>query len=106
MTPLWLTLEGQPPGALIIKKFNKSSFSYNDFFVILATHRNASASGLNGIPFARFTKNVQKQTYSFSKFFKLALKDEKSLGNCELLKRYVFLKLAIHLIPNSQTFAQ
>ena len=68
MTPLWVTLEDQPPDALIIKKFNKSSLSYNDFFVILATHRNASASGLNGIPCKVYKKCPETSKFLFKIF--------------------------------------
>ena len=97
-------LEGLPQEPPLLKKFNKSSFSYDDLFAILATRRNASAPGLNGI-LTRFTK-VQKQTNFFSKFFMLVSKGAKSLYNGKVLKSYIFLRLALHLIPNSQTFAQ
>ena len=40
-----------PPEPSLLKKFNKSSFPYDDFFEILSTRRNASAPGLNGIPY-------------------------------------------------------
>ena len=52
-------LEGLPPEPPPLKKFNKSCFSFDDFLQILSSHRNASAPGLNGIPY-RFTKNVPK----------------------------------------------
>ena len=48
---------------LFLKKFNKSSFSYNDFLEILLTHRNSSAPGLNGI-----TYKVYKKCSKISKF--------------------------------------
>ena len=44
------SLEDLPPKPSLLKKINKSSFSYNDFFEILLTCRNASSPGLNGIP--------------------------------------------------------
>ena len=53
----------------------------------------------------RFTKNVQKQANFFSKLFMLVSKGAKSLNNGEMLKSYIFLRLALHLIPDSQTFA-
>ena len=104
-TPL-CNLEGLRPGPPLLKKFNKSSFSYDDFFAILATPRNASAPGLNDIYLTRSTKNVQKQDNFFSEFFMLVSKGVKSLYNGEVQKRYIFQRLVLHLIPNSQTFAQ
>ena len=56
--------------------------------------------------FARFRKNVRKPANFFLKFFKLVSKGVKFLYNDEVLKRYIFLSLALHLIPNSQDFAQ
>ena len=44
-------MEGLLPQPPLLKKFNNSSFSYDDFFVTLATRRNAPAPGLNGIPY-------------------------------------------------------
>ena len=49
-------LEDLPPEPSLLKKFNKSSFSYNDFFEILLARRNASAPGLNGIPYKVYKK--------------------------------------------------
>ena len=45
------TLEGLPPELQLLKKFNKNCFFFDDFFEILSSHRNTSASGLNGIPY-------------------------------------------------------
>ena len=56
-------LEDLPPEPSLLKKFNKSSFSYNDFFEILLTRRNASAPGLNDIPY-----KVYKKCSKISKF--------------------------------------
>ena len=50
-------LEGLPSEPLLLKKFNKSCFSYDDFLDILSSLRNASAPGLNGIPYKVY-KNV------------------------------------------------
>ena len=66
-TPLG-NLEGLPPEPPLLKKFNKSSFSYDDFFVILATRRNASAPGLNGIPYKVYKKCPKKKPISFQNF--------------------------------------
>ena len=71
-------LEGLPPEPPLLKKFNKSSFSYDDFFAILATHRNASAPGLNGIPY-KVNKKCPKPANFFSIFFMLVSKGAKSL---------------------------
>ena len=56
-------LEELPPEPSLLKKFNKSSFSYNDFLEILLTRGNASAPGLNGIPY-----KVYKKCSKISKF--------------------------------------
>ena len=56
-------LEDLSPEPSLLKKFNKSSFSYNDFLEILLTRRNASAPGLNGIPY-----KVYKKCSKISKF--------------------------------------
>ena len=56
-------LEDLPPEPSLLKKLNKSSFSYNDFLEVLLTHRNASAPGLNGIPY-----KVYKRCSKISKF--------------------------------------
>ena len=52
-----------PSEPLLLKKFNKSCFSYDDFLDILSSHRNASAPGLNGIPY-----KVYKRCPRISKF--------------------------------------
>ena len=66
-TPLG-NLEGLPPEPLLLKKFNKGSFSYGDFFAILATHRNASAPGLNGIPYRVYKKCPKTSQFLFKIF--------------------------------------
>ena len=76
-TPLG-NLEGLPLEPPLLKEFNKSSFSYDDFFAILATHRNASAPGLNGIPY-KVNKKCPKPANFFSIFFMLVSKGAKSL---------------------------
>ena len=65
-TPLG-NLEGLPPEPPLLKKFNKSSFSYDDFFAILATRRNASAPGLNGIPYKVY-KSPKTSQFLFKVF--------------------------------------
>ena len=66
-TPLGY-LEGLPPEPPLLKKFNKSSFSYDDFFPILATRRNASAPGLNGIPYKVYKKCLKASQFLFKIF--------------------------------------
>ena len=56
-------LEGLPPEPFLLKKFNNSCFSDNDFLEILSSRRNASAPGLNGIP-----NKVYKRCPRISKF--------------------------------------
>ena len=56
-------LKDLPPEPSLLRKFNKSSFSCNDFLEILVTCRNASAPGLNGIPY-----KVYKKCSKISKF--------------------------------------
>ena len=56
-------LEDLPLEPALLKKFNKSFFSYNDFLEILLTLRNASAPGVNGIPY-----KVYKKCSKISKF--------------------------------------
>ena len=55
-------LEGLPSEPSLLKKINKSGFSY-DFLEILSSHRNASAPSLNGI-----TYKVYKTCTKISKF--------------------------------------
>ena len=61
-------LEGLPPEPSLLKKFSKSSFSYNDFFEILMTRRNASAPGLNGIPYTVYKKSSKITKFLFKIF--------------------------------------
>ena len=51
--------------------------------------------------FLQFCQGFQKMSEKM-----LVSKDVKSLYNSEVPKRYIFLRLALHLMPNSQTFAQ
>ena len=44
-------LEGLPDKPPLLNSFPTNCFSFEDFFRILSTRRNASAPGLNGIPF-------------------------------------------------------
>ena len=66
-------LQGLPPAPSLLKKLNKSSFSYNDFFEILLTCRNASAPGLNGIPYKVYKKHSKLSKFLF-KVFQACLK--------------------------------
>ena len=61
-------LEDLPPEPSLLKKFNKSSFSYNDFLEILLTRRNASAPGLNGIPYKVYKKCPKISKFLFKIF--------------------------------------
>ena len=59
-TPL-ANLESLLPESPLLKKFNKSPISYDDFVEILATPRNASAFDLNGIPLQGLPKMFQNK---------------------------------------------
>ena len=61
-------LEGLPPELLLLKKFNKSCFSYDDFLDILSSRRNASAPGLNGIPYKVYKKCPRISKFLFKNF--------------------------------------
>ena len=58
-------LEGLPPEPLLLKKFSKSCFSFDDFFEILSSRRNASAPGLNGIPYTVYKKCPKVSKFLF-----------------------------------------
>ena len=58
-------LEGLPPEPPLLKKFNKSCFSYDDFLVNLSSRRNASAPGLNGIPYKVYKKCLRISKFLF-----------------------------------------
>ena len=49
-------LDGFPPQPHLIKMFKKGCFSYHDFLSLLSSRRNASAPGLNGIPYKVYKK--------------------------------------------------
>ena len=57
-------LEGLPPEPPLLKKFNKSCFSFDEFLQILSLCRNASGPDLNGIPY-----KVYKKCPKIGKFF-------------------------------------
>ena len=59
-------MEGLPREPPLLKKV-KSSFSYDDFFAILATRRNSSAPGLNGIPYKVY-KSPKTSEFLFKVF--------------------------------------
>ena len=52
-------LEGLPDKPPLLKPFPTNCFSFEDFLQILSTWQNASAPGLNGIPY-KVSKNAQK----------------------------------------------
>ena len=56
-------LESLPAGPLLLKKFNKICFNYDDFLEILSSSRNAPAPSLNGI-----TYKVHKKSPKISRF--------------------------------------
>ena len=87
------------------KSLIKALFLRMIFFAIFATCRSASGPWLNPILY-KTNKKCPETSKFLSKFLKLVSKSAKSLSNGEVLKRSVFLKLALHLIPKSQTFAQ
>ena len=66
-------LDGLPPEPSLLKKFNKSYFSYDDFFEILSTRRNVFAPGLNGIPY-KFYKKCSKINKFLFKIFQARFK--------------------------------
>ena len=49
-------LEGLPPTPSITKPFSLNTFKYEEFYRIVSTRRNASAPGLNGIPYKVYKK--------------------------------------------------
>ena len=49
-------VEGLPEKPPLQKSFATNWFSFEDFFKILSTRRNASAPGLNGIPYKVYKK--------------------------------------------------
>ena len=61
-------LEGLPPESPLLKKFNKSCFSFDDFLKILSSRRNASASGLNVIPYKAYKKYPKISIFLFKIF--------------------------------------
>ena len=61
-------LQGLPPEPLLVKKFNISCFSFDDFFEILSLRRNASAPGLNGIPYKVYQKCPKISKFIFKIF--------------------------------------
>ena len=61
-------LEVLPPEPPLLKKFNKSCFSFDDFFEILSSRRNASAPGLNGIPYKVYKKCPKISKFLFKTF--------------------------------------
>ena len=61
-------LQGLPLEPSLLKKFNKSSFSYDDFFENLLARRNALAHGLNGIPYKVYKKFSKISKFLFKNF--------------------------------------
>ena len=61
-------LEGLPLEPPLLKKFNKSCFSFDDFLQILSSRRNASAPGLNGIRYKAYKKCPKISKFLFKIF--------------------------------------
>ena len=61
-------LEGLPPERPFLNEFNKSCFSFDDFFEILSSRRNASAPDLNGIPYKVYKKCPKISKFLFKIF--------------------------------------
>ena len=61
-------LEDLPPEPLLLKKFDKSYFSFDGFLQILSSRRNASAPGLNGIPYKVYKKCPKISKFLFKIF--------------------------------------
>ena len=61
-------LEGLPSEPLLLKNFNKSCFSYDDFLDIVSSRRNASAPGRNGIPYKVYKKCPRISKFLFKVF--------------------------------------
>ena len=70
-------LEGLPPESPLLKKFNKSCFSFDDFLQILSSRKNASAPGLNGIPYKAYKKCPKISKFLFKIF-------QTSFKRCEI----------------------
>ena len=66
-TPL-ADLEGLPDKPPLLKQFPTNCFSFEDFLQILSTRWNASAPGLNGIPYKVYKKCPKINRFLF-KFF-------------------------------------
>ena len=61
-------LEDIPAELSLLKKFNKNSFSCDDFFETLSTHRNASAPVLSDIPYKVYKKGSKLSKFLFKNF--------------------------------------
>ena len=61
-------LEGLPPTPSITKPFSLNTFKYEEFYRIVSTRRNASAPGLNGIPYKVYKKCTNICAYLFNVF--------------------------------------
>ena len=72
-------LEGLPPQPQLTKMFKNGCFSYSDFLSLLSSYRNASAPGLNAIPY-----EVYKKYSKLSKFLFQILKCAFSKGEIPL----------------------
>ena len=61
-------VEGLPDKPSLQKSFPTNCFSFEQFFQILSTRRNASAPGLNGIPYKVYKKCPKINKFLFKIF--------------------------------------
>ena len=62
-------LEGLPDKPALLKSFPTNCISFEDLFQIRSTQRNASAPGLNGIPYKVYKKCPKINKFLFKFFF-------------------------------------
>ena len=67
-------LEGLPDNPVIKSSFSSAKFTFEDFSKILISRRNASAPGLNGIPYKVYKKCPQIASFLFNSIFLPCLK--------------------------------
>ena len=89
-------LEGLPNKPPLLKSFPTSSFSFEDFFQILSTRRNASAPGLNGIPYKVYKKCPKINKFLFKVFLSCMIKGAIPL-QCRNAKEILSQKLILQL---------
>ena len=98
-------LEGLPPERPFLNEFNKSCFSFDDFFEILSSRRNASAPGLNGIPYKVYKKCPKISKFLF-KIFQTCFKRFETSIQWRSAQEIYIPKVSSLPRTNCQTFAQ